>query len=78
MVLMETMVKLAAIDDAPESLELIEAALACEGLRIFTNTDPEEGLDTVEVYPNGLSTSLPLDVQLAMVRSIHGCTGRAR
>ena len=31
-----------------------------------------EGLDTVEVYPNGLSTSLPLDVQLAMVQSIHG------
>ena len=31
-----------------------------------------EGYDTVEVYPNGLSTSLPLDVQLAMVRSIEG------
>ena len=31
-----------------------------------------EGRDTVEVYPNGLSTSLPLDVQLAMVRSIGG------
>jgi tRNA uridine 5-carboxymethylaminomethyl modification enzyme len=31
-----------------------------------------EGLDTVEVYPNGLSTSLPLDVQLATVRSIDG------
>jgi tRNA uridine 5-carboxymethylaminomethyl modification enzyme len=31
-----------------------------------------EGRDTVEVYPNGLSTSLPLDVQLAMVRSIAG------
>ncbi|HEX2931767.1 MAG TPA: FAD-dependent oxidoreductase, partial [Candidatus Binatia bacterium] len=31
-----------------------------------------EGLDTVEVYPNGLSTSLPLDVQLEMVRSIKG------
>jgi tRNA uridine 5-carboxymethylaminomethyl modification enzyme len=31
-----------------------------------------EGLDTVEVYPNGLSTSLPLDVQLTMVRSIEG------
>jgi len=35
-----------------------------------------EGLDTIEVYPNGLSTSLPLDVQLAMVRSIPGL-GRA-
>jgi tRNA uridine 5-carboxymethylaminomethyl modification enzyme len=31
-----------------------------------------EGLDTVEVYPNGLSTSLPLDVQVEMVRSIEG------
>jgi tRNA uridine 5-carboxymethylaminomethyl modification enzyme len=31
-----------------------------------------EGLDTVEIYPNGLSTSLPLDVQTAMVRSIPG------
>jgi tRNA uridine 5-carboxymethylaminomethyl modification enzyme len=31
-----------------------------------------EGLDTVEVYPNGLSTSLPLEVQTAMVRSIPG------
>jgi len=31
-----------------------------------------EGLDTVEVYPNGLSTSLPLDVQLEMVHSIKG------
>jgi len=31
-----------------------------------------EGRDTVEVYPNGLSTSLPLDIQLKMVRSIRG------
>lgn len=31
-----------------------------------------EGRDTVEIYPNGLSTSLPLDVQLQMVRSITG------
>ena len=31
-----------------------------------------EGRDTVEVYPNGLSTSLPLDVQVAMVHSIQG------
>lgn len=30
------------------------------------------GLDTVEVYPNGVSTSLPLDVQLAMLRAIDG------
>jgi len=31
-----------------------------------------EGLDTHEVYPNGISTSLPLDVQLALVRTIPG------
>jgi tRNA uridine 5-carboxymethylaminomethyl modification enzyme len=31
-----------------------------------------EGRDTVEVYPNGISTSLPLDVQLALVHSIPG------
>ncbi|MFP6665626.1 MAG: tRNA uridine-5-carboxymethylaminomethyl(34) synthesis enzyme MnmG [Deltaproteobacteria bacterium] len=31
-----------------------------------------EGLDTIEIYPNGLSTALPLDVQVAMVRSIRG------
>lgn len=31
-----------------------------------------EGRNTVEVYPNGLSTSLPLDVQIQMVRSIKG------
>ncbi len=31
-----------------------------------------EGRDTVEVYPNGISTSLPLDVQLEMVHSIAG------
>ena len=31
-----------------------------------------EGRDTVEVYPNGLSTSLPLDVQVDMVHSIAG------
>ena len=31
-----------------------------------------EGLDTVEVYPNGLPTSLPLDVQIEMLRSIPG------
>lgn len=31
-----------------------------------------EGLDTVEVYPNGLPTSLPLAVQQAMINSIKG------
>ncbi len=31
-----------------------------------------EGLTTHEFYPNGISTSLPFDVQLAIVRSIRG------
>jgi tRNA uridine 5-carboxymethylaminomethyl modification enzyme len=31
-----------------------------------------EGLSTSEVYPNGISTSLPFDVQYALVRSITG------
>jgi tRNA uridine 5-carboxymethylaminomethyl modification enzyme len=31
-----------------------------------------EGLDTLEVYPNGIPTSLPIDVQIKMVRSVAG------
>jgi tRNA uridine 5-carboxymethylaminomethyl modification enzyme len=31
-----------------------------------------EGLDTHELYPNGISTSLPFDVQFELVRSIRG------
>ena len=37
--------------------------------RIFVEP---EGLDTTEVYPNGISTSLPFDVQHELVRSIEG------
>lgn len=40
-----------------------------EGHQIFLEP---EGLDCRDVYPNGLSTSLPTDVQLAMLRSIDG------
>jgi tRNA uridine 5-carboxymethylaminomethyl modification enzyme len=32
-----------------------------------------EGLDTHEIYPNGISTSLPFDVQLDLVHSMRGC-----
>ncbi|MCC7278799.1 MAG: tRNA uridine-5-carboxymethylaminomethyl(34) synthesis enzyme MnmG, partial [Chromatiaceae bacterium] len=32
-----------------------------------------EGLTTREIYPNGISTSLPYDVQEALVRSLRGC-----
>lgn len=31
-----------------------------------------EGLNTHEIYPNGVSTSLPFDIQLALVRSLPG------
>lgn len=31
-----------------------------------------EGLETHEIYPQGVSTSLPFDVQLALIRSIRG------
>jgi tRNA uridine 5-carboxymethylaminomethyl modification enzyme len=34
-----------------------------------------EGLDTKEYYPNGFSTSLPLDIQIAMLRTIRGLEG---
>jgi tRNA uridine 5-carboxymethylaminomethyl modification enzyme len=40
-----------------------------DGHQIFLEP---EGLDDVAVYPNGISTSLPEDVQLAMVRSMAG------
>jgi tRNA uridine 5-carboxymethylaminomethyl modification enzyme len=31
-----------------------------------------EGYDSLEVYPNGISTSLPVDVQMAVLREIEG------
>ncbi|MBI5286274.1 MAG: tRNA uridine-5-carboxymethylaminomethyl(34) synthesis enzyme MnmG, partial [Deltaproteobacteria bacterium] len=34
-----------------------------------------EGYETIEVYPNGLSTSLPVDVQLKFLRTIKGLEG---
>jgi tRNA uridine 5-carboxymethylaminomethyl modification enzyme len=40
-----------------------------DGHQIFLEP---EGLDDSAVYPNGISTSLPADVQLAMVRSLPG------
>jgi len=37
--------------------------------QIFLEPD---GRDTAEIYPNGISTSLPLDIQMRMLRSIKG------
>ncbi|MGB7292811.1 MAG: tRNA uridine-5-carboxymethylaminomethyl(34) synthesis enzyme MnmG [Thermodesulfobacteriota bacterium] len=34
-----------------------------------------EGINTYEIYPNGISTSLPLDVQYEIVRTIRGLEG---
>lgn len=43
-----------------------------DGHQIFLEP---EGLDTHLVYPNGISTSLPTDVQLDLVRTIDGLAG---
>jgi DNA-binding NtrC family response regulator len=41
------LVKIVAIDDTPQLLELISSALEQEGVTVFTASDPEEGLDLV-------------------------------
>ncbi|TAD80329.1 MAG: tRNA uridine-5-carboxymethylaminomethyl(34) synthesis enzyme MnmG, partial [Sphingomonadales bacterium] len=41
-----------------------------EGHQVFLEP---EGLDTHMVYPNGISTSLPVDVQAQVVRTMPGC-----
>lgn len=41
-----------------------------EGHQVFLEP---EGLDTYMVYPNGISTSLPTDVQETVVRTMPGC-----
>jgi tRNA uridine 5-carboxymethylaminomethyl modification enzyme len=43
-----------------------------DGHQIFLEP---EGLDDATIYPNGVSTSLPTDVQIAMMRSIEGLEG---
>src|SRR5580658_2314610 len=43
----ESRVSLVIIDDNPGSLELLSAALAREGVHIFTAQDPEEGIEIV-------------------------------
>ncbi|NYT41629.1 tRNA uridine-5-carboxymethylaminomethyl(34) synthesis enzyme MnmG [Sphingomonas sp. R-74633] len=45
-----------------------------DGHQIFLEP---EGLDTHLIYPNGMSTSLPVDIQVAMVNSIPGLEAAA-
>ena len=55
----EPNVQIVIIDDNAGSLELLSAALACEGLRITTAQDPEEGLETVfREHPDIVLTDL--------------------
>ncbi len=74
----------AGIDQSPMYTGIIEGigARYCPSIEDKVMRFPEkdrhqiflepEGLDTTEVYPNGLPTSLPLSTQLAMLRSIKG------
>ena len=53
----------------PSIEDKIHRFAAKAGHQIFLEP---EGLETTEFYPNGISTSLPFDVQSALVRSIPG------
>ena len=74
----------AGIDQSPMYAGIIEGigARYCPSIEDKVMRFPEkdrhqiflepEGLDTTEIYPNGLPTSLPLKTQLAMLRTIKG------
>ncbi|MCL1980192.1 MAG: tRNA uridine-5-carboxymethylaminomethyl(34) synthesis enzyme MnmG [Proteobacteria bacterium] len=73
-----------SIDQSPMYAGIIEGVGAryCPSLEDKVMRFPEkprhqvflepEGLDTIEVYPNGIPTSLPLATQIALVHSIPG------
>ncbi|MBE0584555.1 MAG: tRNA uridine-5-carboxymethylaminomethyl(34) synthesis enzyme MnmG, partial [Desulfofustis sp.] len=73
-----------AIDQSPMYAGIIEGVGAryCPSIEDKVMRFPEktrhqvflepEGIETTEVYPNGLPTSLPLATQIAMIRSIKG------
>jgi DNA-binding NtrC family response regulator len=50
MVAAHNCISLVIIDDNPRSLEFVSAALARENLRIFTASDPEQGIDLVYTH----------------------------
>ena len=55
----EPRIKLVIIDDNPASLELLSSALAQDGLSIFTEQDPEEGVEAVfREHPDIVLTDL--------------------
>ncbi len=56
----------------PSIEDKIHRFAAKESHQIFLEP---EGLTTNEFYPNGISTSLPFDVQMALVHSIRGLEG---
>ncbi|MCL2789707.1 MAG: tRNA uridine-5-carboxymethylaminomethyl(34) synthesis enzyme MnmG [Desulfobulbus sp.] len=74
----------ASIDQSPMYAGIIEGVGAryCPSIEDKVMRFPEkprhqvflepEGLETIEVYPNGIPTSLPLSTQIAMVHSIPG------
>jgi tRNA uridine 5-carboxymethylaminomethyl modification enzyme len=73
-----------ALDRSPVHVGIIEGAgpRYCPSFEDKVSRFPErsehriflepEGLDTPELYPNGISTALPVDVQRALVQSIPG------
>lgn len=53
----------------PSIEDKVERFADCDEHRIFIEP---EGLQTREIYPNGISTSLPFDIQQRLVQSIEG------
>ncbi|MDY6864297.1 MAG: tRNA uridine-5-carboxymethylaminomethyl(34) synthesis enzyme MnmG [Thermodesulfobacteriota bacterium] len=62
-------IKSTGVRYCPSIEDKIVRFAAKERHQIFLEPD---GLETKEIYPNGLATSLPIDVQLKMLRSIKG------
>ncbi len=60
-------------DDPPTPFSYLTDTIATPQVAChITSTMEPEGLDDPTVYPNGISTSLPRDVQLALLQTIPG------